>query len=73
MMYKETEAWSPDQELQLLEELAEAEAHAFDVEVEAPLGVGPADSEQAWVAYWRLPPNGIGSKSRTQSRLSRGR
>ena len=72
-MFKETEAWSPDQELQLLEELAEAEAEAFDVEMELPVHVVAAESERPWVAYWQLPPNGIRSKSRAQSRLTRGR
>jgi hypothetical protein len=73
MMFKETEAWSPDQELQLLEELAESEAQAFDVDMELPHGVAPGESERPWVAYWQLPPNGVGTKPRTPSRMSRGR
>jgi hypothetical protein len=73
VMLKETEAWSPDQELQLLEELAEAEAEAFDLEIELPVRVAPAESERPWVAYWHLPPDGIRSKSRAHSRLTRGR
>lgn len=72
MMLKEMEAWSPDLELQLLEELAEAEAQAFE-EADLPLRLGPADSEQPWVAYWQLPPNGIRAKARSDSRLARGR
>jgi hypothetical protein len=70
-MFKETDVWSPDQELQLLEELAEAEA--FDLEMELPVRVAPAESERPWVAYWHLPPDGIRSKSRAHSRLTRGR
>ncbi len=73
MMLKEMEAWSPDLELQLLEELAEAEAQAFEEETDPPLRLGPADSERPWVAYWQLPPNGIRAKSRSDSRLARGR
>lgn len=71
MMFKETEVWSPDQELRLLEELAEAEA--FDVEMELPVRMAAAESERPWVAYWHLPPDELRSKSRTQSRLTRGR
>ncbi len=72
-MLKEMEAWSPDQELRLLEELAETEARAFEEEMESPVRVGPADAERPWVAYWHLPPNGIRSKSRAHTRLGRGR
>jgi hypothetical protein len=72
-MFKETEAWSPDQELKLLEELAEAEAEAFDVEMDLPLRMAPSDSERPWVAYWHLAPNGIPSKARAHARLTRGR
>lgn len=72
-MFKETDAWSPDQELQLLEELAEAEAEAFDVEMEMPVRVAAAEAERPWVAYWRLPPDGIRSKFRPHARLTRGR
>jgi hypothetical protein len=72
-MFKEMEAWSPDQELQFLEELAEAEAEAFDLEMDLPLRMAPADSERSWVAYWHLPPNGIPSKARAHARLTRGR
>ena len=72
-MFKETEAWSPDQELRLLEELAEAEAEAFDVEMELPVRLALAEAERPWVAYWHLPPDEMRSKSRAQSRLTRGR
>ena len=72
-MFKEGDAWSPDQELQLLEELAEAEAEAFDVEMELPIRLATAETERPWVAYWRLPPNGIGLKPATHTRLSRER
>lgn len=74
MMFKETtDGWSPDQELRLLEELAEAEAEAFDVEMDLPLHATPAESERPWVAYWHLPRNGVGSKTRPHSRAARGR
>ena len=72
-MFKEADVWSPDQELQLLEELAEAEAQAFDVEMELPLRVSAAEFERPWVAYWHLPPDGLGSKPHSHSRFARGR
>lgn len=72
-MLKEMETWSPDQELQLLEELAEAEAEAFDIEMDMPFRLAPADSERPWVAYWRLAPNGVPSRLRAHARLTRGR
>jgi hypothetical protein len=72
-MLKETDVWSPDQELRLLEELAEAEAEAFDMEMELPVRLATAESEKPWVAYWHLPPNGVESKPRAQARLGRGR
>ncbi len=72
-MFKELEAWSPNQELELLEELAEAEAEAFDVEMELPVRLAPTDSERAWVAYWHLAPNGGEAKTRAQARLTRAR
>jgi hypothetical protein len=71
-MFKEMEAWSPDQELQLLEELAEAEADAFDVEVDLPLRLAHSDSERPWVAYWHLAPNGFPPKPRAHARMTRG-
>jgi hypothetical protein len=73
-MFKETDAWSPNQELQLLEELAEAEAETFDIESVLPVRVRSAESERPWVAYWHLPPNGLRpAKARTHSRLTRER
>jgi len=72
-MFKETDVWSPDQELQVLEELAEAEADAFDLETELSVRVAATEAERPWVAYWRLPPDGIRPKSRAHSRLTRGR
>jgi hypothetical protein len=72
-MFKEMEAWSPDQELQLLEELAEAESEVFDLEMDLPLRMALSDSERPWVAYWHLAPNGIPSKARAYARLTRGR
>jgi len=72
-MLQEIEMWSPDQELRLLEELAEAEEQSFDLEMDLPLRSTSADAEPPWVAYWRLAPNGFRSKSRGQSRVPRGR
>lgn len=72
-MFEERDAWSPDQELRLLEELAEAEAQAFEVEMELPVHLLAAEAERPWVAYWHLPPNGIRSKARTNHRPARGR
>lgn len=71
MMFKETDAWSPEQELRLLEELAETEA--FDVEMELSVRPASTEAERPWVAYWHLPPDGMRSKPRGQSRLTRGR
>jgi hypothetical protein len=74
-MFKEADVWTPDQELQLLEELAEAEAEAFDMEMELSFRVAAAESERPWVAYWQLPQNGngVGLNARAQNRLTRGR
>ena len=72
-MLQEPEVWSPDQELRLLEELAEAEEQSFDLEMDVSVRPDPAEAERPWVAYWRLPPNGFRSKSRGQARASRGR
>jgi hypothetical protein len=75
VMFKEADVWTPDQELQLLEELAEAEAEAFDMEMELSFRVAAAESERPWVAYWQLPQNGngVGLNARAQNRLTRGR
>lgn len=72
-MFQEVELWSPEQELRLLEEMAEAEAQAFDMDVELPVQAAGQEAERAWVAYWRLPPNGVRSKSRISHRSARGR
>jgi hypothetical protein len=69
----EMELWSPEKELRLLEELAEAEAQAFDLDMELLEPSAAAGPERPWVAYWQLPPNGIRSKSRAQHRSARGR
>jgi len=63
-MFKDTEGWSPDGELRLLEELAEAELQTFEEEVELSVRVAPTDSERPWVAYWNLPQVGVRPKSR---------
>jgi hypothetical protein len=73
MMLPEVERWSPEEELRLLEELGEAQAQAFDLDLEVPAPAFAPDAKGAWVAYWYLPPNGIGSKSRAHSRTVRGR
>lgn len=72
-MVPEVELWSPEQELRLLEELAEAEANAFDLDLGLPTPVAAAAPEQTWVAYWQLPPNGLRAKSRASARSVRGR
>jgi len=72
-MLQQAEVWSPDQELRLLEELAEAEEQSFDLEMDLPVRPNPAEAEHPWVAYWHLPPNGFRSKSRGQARVTRGR
>jgi hypothetical protein len=72
-MLPEVERWSPEQELRLLEELAEAEAQAFELEEELPLAVGAKEAEPTWVAFWQLPPNGIRSKYRNGQRAARRR
>ncbi|HSB69447.1 MAG TPA: hypothetical protein VLT62_08960 [Candidatus Methylomirabilis sp.] len=72
-MLQEMDLWSPERELRLLEELAEAEAKAFDVDLGLPVPTAAADSERAWVAYWHLPPNGIPPKARSNQRPTSGR
>jgi len=72
-MVPEVELWSPEQELRLLEELAETEAEAFDLDLGLPAPVVVAESERPWVAYWQLPPDGMRTKSRTNGRQARGR
>ncbi len=74
MMVREVvEVWSPEQELRLLEEMAETEAKAFDFDLGLPAPVAAAECEPAWVAYWRLPPDGLSGKGRVHSRAARGR
>lgn len=72
-MVPEVELWSPDQELRLLEELAETEADAFELDLGLPAPLVAAEPEQPWVAYWQLPPDGLRPKSRPNSRHARGR
>ncbi len=72
-MLQDTEVWSPDQELRLLEELAEVEAKAFDMDLGLPMPEAAEDAERPWVAYWYLPPNGIRPKARTNPRTNGGR
>jgi len=65
------ELWSPEQELRLLEELAEKEAAAFDMDLGLPAPVGAAEAEPAWVAYWNLPQDGL--RKPRMGRAVRGR
>ena len=67
------EMWSPEQELRLLEEMAEIEAKAFDLDLGLPAPVAASEVQPAWVAYWHLPPNGFHGKARVPSRAVRER
>jgi hypothetical protein len=73
MMLPEMESWSPEQELRLLEELAETEAQAFDLDLGLLSPLVVPESDQPWVAYWQLPPNTLPLKSRANMRQVRGR
>jgi len=69
-MMQDTEMWSPEQELRLLEELAEAEAQAFDeMELDIPIRSISAEPERPWVAYWSLPTRLTGAKVRSAHRM----
>ena len=70
---QDTEMWSPEQELRLLEELAEAEAQAFELELDVPVRAVAAEPERPWVAYWTLAPAGVGAKGRPVPRMVRSR
>ncbi len=72
-MLQDSEVWSPEQELRLLEELAEAEAKAFDLDLGLPVPETAGGVERPWVAYWYLPPDGIRVKPRTSPRTNGGR
>lgn len=72
-MVQETETWSPEQELRLLEEMAEAEAQAFEMELEVPIRAVPLEPERPWVAFWNLPGNGMRGRVRAAQRLARAR
>jgi hypothetical protein len=73
-MVPEIELWSPEQELRLLEELAETEAASFDLDLGLPAATVSAEPEQPWVAYWQLPPDGgLRGKPRNGMRSIRGR
>ena len=73
MMVPEADLWSPDQDLRLLEELAETEANAFDMDLGLPAPVAASEPEQVWVAYWQLPSNGLRAKMRASARQARAR
>jgi hypothetical protein len=72
-MVPEVELWSPEQELRLLEELAETEANAFDLDLGLPAPAATAEPGQTWVAYWHLPPDGLRGKVRGNVRNVRSR
>ncbi|MBI4537513.1 MAG: hypothetical protein HY712_06110 [candidate division NC10 bacterium] len=72
-MVPEMELWSPEQELRLLEEIAESEANAFEFDLGPSIPPAVAQAERVWVAYWKLPQNGFRSRARTQLRPVRGR
>ncbi len=70
-MMQDTEMWSPEQELRLLEELAEAEAQAFEMELDVPIRSVPLEPERPWVAYWSLPTRSAGARVRSTQRPMR--
>lgn len=72
-MVPELDLWSPEQELRLLEELAETESRDFDMDLGLPMPMAATEPERAWVAYWQLPTDGNRAKSRTGARQVRGR
>jgi hypothetical protein len=72
-MSQEPEMWSPDHDLRLLEELAEAEDHSFDLEMDLAIRGTPAELGHPWRAYWHLPPSRFRSKARGHSAVARRR
>lgn len=70
-MSPELELWSPEQELRLLEEIAEREAQAFEIDLGPSIPSVVAQAERGWVAYWQLPPNGL-RRTRGSMRPGRG-
>lgn len=72
-MSPEMELWSPEQELQLLEEVAEREAKAFEFDLGPALPPAVSQAERVWVAYWQLPRNGLRPQARSHLRQGRGR
>jgi hypothetical protein len=72
-MVPDVEMWSPERELRLLEEMAETEAKAFDIDLGLPTPAASGGGEQVWVAYWYLPPDGIRPKPRQARRSKAGR
>ena len=72
-MVPEMELWSPEQELRLLEQIAEHEAQAFEIDLGPSLPAAVVQAERAWVAYWQLPQNGLRPRTRTSLRQVRGR
>jgi len=63
-MSPEMELWSPDQELQLLEEIAERESKAFEFDLGPAVPPVVAQAERSWVAYWQLPQNDLRQRPR---------
>lgn len=72
-MVPEVDLWSPEQELRLLEELAETESKAFEMDLGLPMPLVTTEPERAWIAYWQLPPNGLRTKVRANARQARTR
>jgi hypothetical protein len=72
-MVPELDLWSPEQELRLLEELAETESRDFDMDLGLPMPIATAEPERAWVAYWNLPADGLRTGPRQGVRTLRGR
>ena len=72
-MVPELDLWSPEQELRLLEELAETESRDFDMDLGLPMSVVAPEPERAWVAYWQLPTDGSRVRPRAGARQVRGR
>ena len=67
-MMPEVELWSPEQELRLLEELAETEAKAFDLDLGWPTAIAAAEQSTAPShAEPRSPPGRNSAKSATSA------
>ncbi|MFA5028924.1 MAG: hypothetical protein WC713_13720 [Candidatus Methylomirabilota bacterium] len=72
-MSPEVEMWSPEQDLRLLEEIAEREAKAFEVDLGPALPPAISQMDRVWVAYWQLPRPGLRLRARNHMHQGRGR